>query len=62
MSSGETWTKNTWIGTADNFPVHSYSKEWFELGAKIIGGCCRTTPEDIKNIRVQLELGINKQK
>jgi len=24
--------------------------EWLEAGAKLIGGCCRTTPNDIKEI------------
>jgi homocysteine S-methyltransferase len=25
--------------------------EWVEAGVRIIGGCCRTTPSDIKSIR-----------
>lgn len=31
------------------------SSEWLDLGAKFIGGCCRTTPEDIRRIRAVLE-------
>lgn len=26
------------------------SQEWFKLGARLIGGCCRTNPDDIKAI------------
>jgi homocysteine S-methyltransferase len=29
--------------------------EWVHLGAKFIGGCCRTTPKDIRTIRAALE-------
>jgi homocysteine S-methyltransferase len=25
-------------------------REWYEAGARLIGGCCRTTPEDIRVI------------
>lgn len=51
-NSGETYdaTKNEW----DGHPVHGsfgeQAKEWFEAGARLIGGCCRTTPEDISVI------------
>lgn len=31
------------------------ASEWLHLGAKFIGGCCRTTPEDIRTIRATLE-------
>ena len=24
------------------------TKRWHELGASVIGGCCKTTPEDIR--------------
>ncbi len=26
------------------------AKEWYRAGARMIGGCCRTTPEDIQGI------------
>jgi len=26
------------------------AKVWYQCGAKLIGGCCRTTPEDIKQL------------
>lgn len=49
-NSGETYdvqTKN-WHGVAR--PFASYAKEWWEEGARLIGGCCRTTPDDIAAI------------
>lgn len=30
--------------------------EWVDLGARLIGGCCRTTPDDIRQVR-QILLG-----
>jgi homocysteine S-methyltransferase len=30
--------------------------EWYRAGARLIGGCCRTTPEDVSGIRAQLGL------
>jgi homocysteine S-methyltransferase len=51
-NSGETYdaTKNDWDG---NPVLHSFgeeAREWFAAGARLIGGCCRTTPEDIRVI------------
>lgn len=56
-NSGEDYDANekVWHGSCD---AHSYSemaKEWYKNGAKIIGGCCRTTPEDIENIKKWVE-------
>ncbi len=42
--------KNDWDGHA---AVESFGEEarvWYEKGARMIGGCCRTTPEDIRVI------------
>lgn len=49
---GETYNaeKNDWNGDP---VVHSFGEEardWYEAGARLIGGCCRTTPEDIRVI------------
>jgi homocysteine S-methyltransferase len=27
------------------------SKEWYENGARLIGGCCRTTPDHIREVK-----------
>jgi homocysteine S-methyltransferase len=51
-NSGETYnaSKNDW----DGYPVYESfgeeAKDWFRVGARLIGGCCRTTPEDIRSI------------
>jgi len=43
-------TLQEWQGSAVDFDVES----WYDRGAKIVGGCCRTRPEDIKSIRDRL--------
>jgi homocysteine S-methyltransferase len=50
-NSGETWdaTGRDWIGHADTFG--SYIPGWLHAGASWIGGCCRTTPDDIRIVR-----------
>ncbi len=51
-NSGETYNakKNDWNGDAvvDSFGEHA--RQWYKAGARLIGGCCRTTPEDIRVI------------
>jgi homocysteine S-methyltransferase len=51
-NSGETYdaTKNDWNGdpVLDSFGEQAI--EWYDAGARMIGGCCRTTPEDIRVI------------
>lgn len=51
-NSGETYDaqKNDWDG---NPVLHSFGEQarlWYEAGARLIGGCCRTTPADIRVI------------
>ena len=38
----------TWSGLADPFACASMVKEWMDLGADIIGGCCGIGPQQIK--------------
>ena len=51
-NSGETYnaSSNDWDGkpVCDSFA--DQAKEWYEVGARGIGGCCRTTPNDIRAI------------
>ncbi len=51
-NSGETY--NASVNDWDGHPVYESfgeeAKEWFRAGARLIGGCCRTTPEDIREI------------
>jgi homocysteine S-methyltransferase len=39
----------TWHGPAE--PFAGQSRSWYEAGARLIGGCCRTTPGDIAMLR-----------
>lgn len=52
-NSGEHWVAggNRWAGQGcSGFPV----RDWFGRGARLIGGCCRTGPDDIRAIRAEL--------
>jgi homocysteine S-methyltransferase len=40
-----------WTGIADDGAFAEQARGWYELGARLIGGCCRTTPTDIRAIR-----------
>lgn len=51
-NSGEEYDAETktWHGNCSCDAYSCNAKGWFNDGAKLIGGCCRTTPEDIKAI------------
>jgi len=48
-NSGETYdaAKNDWNGDPVFCSFGEQAREWYNAGARLIGGCCRTTPEDI---------------
>jgi homocysteine S-methyltransferase len=54
-NSGEVWSAATrcWEGHAARFTEHL--TEWIDAGASWIGGCCRTTPEDIRVVRAVVD-------
>ena len=54
-NSGETWDAavRCWVGTADRFTA--YVPGWLRAGARWVGGCCRTTPEDIRRVRAEVD-------
>lgn len=54
-NSGETRDagKRCWVGTADRFTA--YVSTWLGAGARWIGGCCRTTPDDIRRVRADVD-------
>lgn len=58
-NSGETYdpSTNTWHGetSCDSFGLQS--KVWYEAGARLIGGCCRTTPGHIREIHAWVTKG-----
>ncbi|WP_117168133.1 homocysteine S-methyltransferase [Paraliobacillus sediminis] len=51
-NSGETYDPETnkWHGLKSSDRFDAKSEEWFQAGARIIGGCCRTTPHHIKEL------------
>jgi homocysteine S-methyltransferase len=51
-NSGESYEAEytTWSGCHDDGSFSSLAQHWCEQGVQIIGGCCRTTPEDIRAI------------
>jgi homocysteine S-methyltransferase len=51
-NSGETYdaSKNDWNGDPVFHSFGDEAREWYHAGASLIGGCCRTTPEDIRVI------------
>jgi homocysteine S-methyltransferase len=52
-NSGETWVahEHCWVGQSDtDFAI----TDWYDLGTRLIGGCCRTRPGDIAGIRKTL--------
>ncbi|MGB0838146.1 MAG: homocysteine S-methyltransferase [Flavobacteriaceae bacterium] len=52
-NSGEAYnaTSKTWIGISNPEDFATMTREWSNLGADIIGGCCRIGPEQIEKIR-----------
>jgi len=52
-NSGEVWdgAAQCWRGSPTATPLAELVREWLAAGASWIGGCCRTTPEMIREIR-----------
>ena len=52
-NTGETWDAESreWKGSPDTFDPARDVPRWIDLGARWIGGCCRTTPGTIFEIR-----------
>ena len=51
-NSGETWDAENrrWTGEGDPVSFGSYAVQWFAAGAQMVGGCCRTRPEHIRQV------------
>ena len=57
-NSGEQYDaeQSCWVGCdEDGLPVMPAVREWQALGARLIGGCCRTTPEWIARVSQELK-------
>nr|WP_263314771.1 homocysteine S-methyltransferase [Mammaliicoccus sp. Marseille-Q6498] len=44
----------TWSGKGENDLLVQKTKEWVEQGVRMVGGCCETTPEDIRKIKEEI--------
>jgi homocysteine S-methyltransferase len=58
-NSGETWdaVRRRWqCADADVQDWGRLARSWYQAGATLIGGCCRTTPDTIRTIRDQASL------
>lgn len=55
-NSGEKWyaADNTWRGGGPRDDMGAGARRWRAAGATLVGGCCRTTPEDIRRIAAAL--------
>jgi homocysteine S-methyltransferase len=58
-NSGRTWDAvgRTWIGPSSTGDWGALARDWHRRGARWIGGCCGTTPEDIVQVRAALAPG-----
>jgi homocysteine S-methyltransferase len=58
-NSGETWDaeRRSWMGESSERPrrIAELAPKWRRLGARVVGGCCRTTPATISAIRAALQ-------
>jgi homocysteine S-methyltransferase len=55
-NSGEGWdaVNHRWIPAEDECSIVDHVEEWLALGARLVGGCCRTTPDTIRAIDTKL--------
>ena len=51
-NSGENYdaAAKVWRGHPQPGTVADQARSWYDAGARLMGGCCRTTPQDIKAI------------
>ena len=51
-NSGETYdiAGRCWKGSASAQQFADMARTWYDCGARLIGGCCRTTPADIRAV------------
>jgi homocysteine S-methyltransferase len=51
-NSGEGWdaASRCWTGVTDPADFGAQAAQWFHAGAQIVGGCCRTRPEHVREV------------
>ncbi len=54
-NSGDSWNAaiHCWIESGSEWKLAEMANEWMNLGVKIIGGCCRVSPESISTLARQ---------
>jgi homocysteine S-methyltransferase len=62
-NSGEVYdeSQKSWTGSADRINFGTAAIEWFNLGARLLGGCCRTNPSQIADMRRALLSLLNRK-
>lgn len=60
-NSGESYNakSKTWFGISDPKLYSKMADEWLDLGADIIGGCCRIGTSHIEHLKKQIEMHSN---
>ena len=55
-NSGEAYDarQKRWTGHAQCLRISDHVGNWYRAGARLIGGCCRSTPADIREIDAQV--------
>jgi homocysteine S-methyltransferase len=53
---GESWDAQArcWIGETNPLDWGEAARSWYAAGARLIGGCCRTTPDNIRRMAKDL--------
>lgn len=55
-NSGEVYSvEEGWRDKGEAHRLEDFIKQWLDLGARFVGGCCRTGAEDIVKIRTQVD-------
>jgi homocysteine S-methyltransferase len=56
-NSGECYDASSkqWSGSAGTVRLGEHARAWYAEGARLIGGCCRTTPDDIRGVKLCLQ-------
>jgi homocysteine S-methyltransferase len=55
-NKGEVWDpgKKCWLPGTNTIDFEQAAPNWYRAGATLIGGCCRSTPSDIKKLKTRL--------
>ncbi|XP_047108724.1 homocysteine S-methyltransferase YbgG-like [Schistocerca piceifrons] len=56
-NSGENFDTQlgAWVDGDNCKPVETYVRDWLSLGVRYVGGCCRTTDQDVSRIRAEVK-------